>query len=179
MTESPTVYGLVAEFHAPDELVSAARRAREAGYTKMGAYTPFPVEELTEAMALRPTRLPLLVLLGGIAGCVGGYFMQYYAAVISDPMDVGGRPLNSWPSFVPVTFELTILAAALTAVLGMLALNGLPQPNHPLFNVPEFDRATQDRFFLCLQAADPQFDAQKTRDFLLSLNPLSVSEVPY
>ncbi len=175
----PLIYGLLAGFDTPGELIRAARTARDEGYVNMDAYSPFPSEELAEALGVRTSRLPLLVLLGGLTGCLGGYFMQYYAAVISYPVNVGGKPLNSWPMFIPVTFELTILAAALTAVLGMLALNGLPRPHHPLFNVPAFDRATQDRFFLCIEARDPRFHLDQTRAFLENLNPSTLEEVPF
>jgi hypothetical protein len=175
----PRLYGLVAEFDAPTALVGAARKAREGGYRRLDAYSPFPVEELTEALGMRHTKLPLLILLGGIVGCLGGYYMQYYAAVISYPINVGGRPLHSWPMFIPVTFELTILLAALTAVLGMLALNGLPMPYHPLFNVPRFALASRDRFFLCIQAIDPKFDESTTKQFLAELQPVRVEEVPH
>jgi hypothetical protein len=171
------IYGLMAEFDRPEELRSAAQQAYAAGYRRMDAYTPFPVEGLAEALGLHRTRLPLVVLLGGIVGCIGGFGLQYYASVIDYPLNIGGRPLNSWPSFVPVTFETTILCAALAAVLGMLALNGLPMPYHPVFNVPEFQRASRDGFFLCIEAADPKFDAAQTRTFLESLNPREVSEV--
>ncbi len=175
----PRLYGLVAEFDDPTALVGAARKAREGGYRRLDAYSPFPVEELTEALGMRHTKLPLLILLGGIVGCLGGYYMQYYAAAISYPINVGGRPLHSWPMFIPVTFELTILLAALTAVLGMLALNGLPMPYHPLFNVPRFAHASRDRFFLCIQAIDPKFDESTTKQFLAELQPVSVEEVPH
>src|SRR5262249_25117860 len=158
-------YGLLAEFDDPGALVEATRRAHAEGYRQMDAYSPFPVEELAEALGVRRTRLPLLVLIGGIIGCVGGYGMQYYSAVISYPLNIGGRPFHSWPAFIPVTFEMTILVAALTAVLGMLALNGLPMPYHPVFNVERFALATRDRFFLCIEATDPKFDRQATRQF--------------
>jgi hypothetical protein len=173
------IYGLMAEFDRPEELRSAAQQAYAAGYRRMDAYTPFPVEGLAEALGLHRTRLPLVVLLGGIVGCIGGFGLQYYASVIDYPLNIGGRPLNSWPSFVPVTFETTILCAALAAVLGMLALNGLPMPYHPVFNVPRFELATRDHFFLCIKAADPHFDRQETRRFLECLGSREVTEVDH
>ena len=175
----PPIYGLVAEFDSPTHLLAAVRSARQEGYRRMDAYTPFPVEELAEELGFHHTRLPLLVLIGGLVGCLGGYFLQYYTSVIDYPINVGGRPLHSWPAFIPVTFELTILVAALTAVLGMLGLNGLPMPYHPLFNVPRFALATRDRFFLCIEATDPRFDREKTRQFLAGLGPREVVEVPH
>jgi hypothetical protein len=173
------LYGLLAEFDDPTALVSAARRTHDAGYRRVEAYTPFPVEELTEALHLRPTRLPWVVLIGGLVGCVGAYFMQDYASAVDYPINIGGRPLHSWPAFVPITFELTVLVAALAAVLGMLALNRLPMPHHPLFHVPEFARATRDRFFLCIEATDPRFDETATRQFLVGLQARNVWDVPY
>src|SRR5262249_5419205 len=139
----------------------------------------FPVEGLAEAIGFRRSRLPLIVLIGGLIGCVGGYLLQYYSAVVDYPLNIGGRPTHSWPSFVPVTFELTVLTASLSAVLGMLGLNGLPMPYHPLFNVPRFALASRDRFFLCIEATDPLFDREGTRQFLLSLAPREISEVPH
>ena len=168
---------MLAEFNTPDELLAATRRAREAGYQRMDAYTPFPVEGLAEALGFQRTGLPFLVLLGGIVGGVGGYLMQYWMAAIDYPLNVGGRPLHSWPAFIPVTFELTILVAALAAVLGMLALNGLPMPYHPLFNVPRFELATRNSFFLCIEARDPKFDRDETRRFLESVKAREVSDV--
>src|SRR5207248_4576305 len=141
--------------------------------------SPFPIEELTEALGVRPTRLRLLVLVGGLVGCLGGFFMQWYSAVVDYPINVGGRPLNSWPMFMPVTFELTVLLAGLTAVFAVLALNGLPMPYHPVFNVPRFALATRDRFFLCIEATDPRFDRAATRAFLQGLHPREVSEVEH
>jgi hypothetical protein len=175
----PSTYGLMAEFNDPDNLVTAARRTREEGYRRMDAYTPFPVEGLAEALGFQRTRVPLLVLIGGIVGCVGGYIMQYYIAVIDYPINVGGRPLHSWPSFIVITFELTVLAAALAAVLGMLALNGLPTPHHPVFNVPRFALASRDRFFLVIEAADPRFHPEDTRHFLKSLGSREITDVEY
>jgi len=179
MAKRPRVYGLVAEFLTPADLVSAANRAREAGYVRMDAYSPFPIEELTHALGHHHTRLGWIVLAGGVIGCFGGFFLQYYAAVLDYPLNIGGRPLNSWPAFIPVTFECTILGAALAAVLGMLGLNGLPMPYHPLFNHPRFELATRNRFFLCIEAADPKFDTERTREFLAAMNPREVAEVPH
>ena len=171
------LYGLMAEFASPGELVAAARRAREAGYGKMDAYTPYPIHELTEALGLPRTRLPLLVFVGGALGCATGLLLQWFAAAVHYPINVGGRPLASWPSFLPVTFELTVLFAAIAAVLGMLGLNGLPMPYHPVFNAPRFALASRDRFFLCIEAKDPIFDREKTSRFLATLGARVVSEV--
>jgi Alternative complex III, ActD subunit len=173
----PPIYGVMAEFTHAEELIEAARRAHEAGYRKMDAYTPFPVEGLSEAMHTRPSRLPFIVLMGGIVGGLTGYLMQYYASVVAYPLNVGGRPLHSWPAFIPVTFELTILIAALSAVLGMLALNGLPRPYHPVFNVDAFIHASRDRFYLVIEARDPKFDREETAEFLESLPAHEVFEV--
>jgi len=171
------VYGLMAEFDDPNALVAAAHLARLEGYRRMDAYSPFPIEELHEALALPHTRLPLIVLIGGLVGCIGGYSLQYWAAAIAYPLNVGGKPLHSWPAFIPITFECTILVAAASAVLGMLALNGLPMPYHPVFNVPRFALASRNRFFLCIESRDPKFDLDHTRYFLESLNPREVSTV--
>lgn len=172
------VYGLLAEFDDPDRLLDAARAAHKAGYKKMDGYTPFPIHGLSAALGLRQTRLPLIVLAGGIIGCLGGFFMQYFASVIHYPMNIGGRPFNSWPSFIIITFEMTILCAGLSAVLGMLALNGLPQPYHPLFNVASFELASRTHFFLCIEAIDKKFDLTQTAEFLKSLNPTNITIVP-
>ena len=173
----PPLYGLIGEFESPVALIKAARRAREAGYRKMDAYTPYPIHELTEALALPRTKLPVLVFIGGALGCATGLFIQWFATAVHYPINVGGRPLASWPSYIPITFELTVLFAAITAVLGMLGLNGLPMPYHPVFNVPRFALASRDRFFLCIEAVDPLYDAEKTRAFLSSLGAREVTEV--
>ena len=175
--EQARPYGLIAEFDSPGALLEAARRAYAEGYRKMDAYTPMPIHGLAEAIGFRRRQLPLLVLLGGIFGCITGFLMQYIVEVYVYPMNVGGRPYNSWPSFIPITFEVTVLFAALTAVLGMLALNGLPMPYHPVFNVPRFEMASRHRFFLCIESRDPKFDPTGTRAFLEGLHGREVSEV--
>ena len=175
--EGGRIYGLMAEFENPNELVAAARRAREEGYRKMDAYTPYPIHELTEALGIRPTRLPLLVLAGAVLGCATALGLQWFSATIHYPLNVGGRPYNSWPAFIVPTFECTILFAALSAVVGMILLNGLPQPYHPVFNAPRFALASRDRFFLCIEAKDPKFDLDKTTRFLTNLGPRVVSQV--
>jgi ActD protein len=177
MSPRPLVYGVMAEFEDPSSLVAATNRAREDGYRLMDAYSPFPIEELHEALGGRHSRLPLVVLIGGLAGCIGGYGLQYWISVIAYPINVGGKPLHSWPAFIPVTFECTILAAALSAVFGMLALNGLPMPYHPVFNVPRFALASRNRFFLVIEARDPRFEIGRTREFLESLAPREVTTV--
>ena len=177
MTKAPTIHGLMAEFDDPNALVAAAYRAQHEGYRRMDAYSPFPIEELHEALGGHASRLPLIVLIGGALGCAGGYALQYWASGVAYPLNIGGKPFNAWPMFIPVTFECTILGAALSAVLGMLALNGLPMPYHPVFNVPRFALATRNRFFLCIEARDPRFHLERTRDFLESLGPREVSTV--
>ena len=172
-----SLYGLMAEFDDPAAVVTATRRAYAAGYRCMDAYSPYPIEELPHALGVRGNRLPLVVLIGGIVGGLGGYLLEYWISAIAYPLDVGGRPLHSWPAFIPVAFETTILFAALSAVVGMIAANGLPMPYHPVFNVPEFERASRDGFFLCIEAADPKFDVHETRRFLESLNPREVADV--
>jgi hypothetical protein len=171
------LYGLLAEFDNPDDLLDKARRTYQAGYRKISAYSPFPIEGLAEAIGVRRTLLPVLALLGAIAGALVGFFMQYYAAVIDYPWNIGGRPLNSWPSFMIVTFELAILFSAGITAVGMLLLNRLPMFYHPVFNADRFKLASQDRFFLCIKAADPKFDSAETRQFLESLEPEAISEV--
>ena len=177
MKKRHSIYGLLAEFDSPTHLVEAARAARDHGYRKMDAYTPFPIEELSEALGLHKTRLPLVVLTGGIAGGLGGYLLQYYTMVVDYPLNVGGRPYHSWPAFIPPAFETTVLFAAFAAVLGMLALNGLPQPHHPIFNAPRFALASRDRFFLCIESRDPLFQHDETASFLRGLGPREVTDV--
>jgi len=175
----PALYGLLAEFDTSAAVVAAAARVRQDGYRRVDAFSPIPVEALSEALGFRCSRVPVIALLGGLAGGIGGYALQYWTSVIDYPLNVGGRPLHSWPAFVPVTFELAILGAALAAVLGMLALNGLPRPYHPVFHVPSFALASRNRYFLCVESADPLFDAAETKRLLESLSARSVYEVPY
>jgi hypothetical protein len=178
MPVKPTVYGLLAEFDSPTRLLEAVRCARREGYDRLEAFTPIPVEGLREELGRRRSWLPLIVLLGGVAGAALGYVVQYYTNAIDDPLNVGGRPLNSWPAFLVVTFEVAVLVAALTAVVAMPILSGLPMPYHPVFNVPRFALASRNRFFLCVRATDPHFDANGTRRFLDELRPQGVWEVP-
>src|SRR5262249_21928566 len=171
------VYGLLAEFEDPTSLVAAARQANADGYRCMDAYSPFPIEELHEALGSRHTRLPLIVLIGGISGGVGGYLLQLWASAMAYPINIGGKPLHSWPAFIPITFECTILVAALSAVLGMLALNGLPEPYHPVFSVSRFALASPNPFFLCIEATDPPIHLDRTRAFLQTLGPQEITTV--
>lgn len=171
------LYGLLAEFAEHEHLLEAARSAYAAGYRRMDAFSPFPVEELAESIGYDYTPVPLITLVGGMVGGVGGYFMEWYAMARLYPLNVGGRPLNSWPNFIPITFELTILIASLAAFVSVLVLNRLPELHHPVFNVPEFRRASIDRFFLCIEVEDPKFERLTTLEFLESLRPLKVLEV--
>ncbi len=177
MSRNLPPYGLLAEFRTEQEILAAARGARQAGYRKMDAYTPLPVHGLAEELGFTKTRLPAIVLGGGLLGLLGGYALQYWTTVIDYPLNIGGRPLHSWPAFIPITFETTILLAALATVLGMLALNGLPMPYHPVFNVKRFKLATRNRFFLCIEAADPLYERDRTRRFLESLGAHGIHEV--
>jgi hypothetical protein len=170
-------WGLLAEFTEPEELVNAAQKAYDAGYRQMDAYSPMPVHGLSDALGFYRTWMPQIVLTFGLLGCISGFSLCYYMAVIAYPLNVGGRPLNSWPQWIPITFELTVLFAALSAVIGMIGLNGLPKPYHPVFNVPRFSLASQDRFFLCIEASDPKFDPVETRLFLEKLQPYEISNV--
>jgi hypothetical protein len=177
MSES-SVYGLMAEFDSPQELVEAAHKTHDAGYKKIDAFSPFPVEGLADAIGFRKNMVPFVVLVGGILGGLSGYLLQYYVAVITYPVNIGGRPYHSWPSFIIVTFEMTILFAGLSAAFGMLALNGLPMPYHPVFNVAEFTKASENKFFLIVFSSDPKYDGARTREFLKGLAPRAISEVP-
>jgi hypothetical protein len=172
------VYGLLAEFVTPEQLLAAAQKAQAEGYTVVDAYSPFPVHGVDDAIGAK-TRLPLYIFGGGLAGALTGFAMQTFASAVHYKINVGGKPLISWPSFMPITFELTVLFAAGTAVVGMLFLNGLPKPYNPVFNVPEFAHASQDRFFLCIRSDDPKFQLDGTSRFLEGLEPESISEVPF
>jgi hypothetical protein len=177
MEQHSHIYGVMGEFETGEKLIQAAKKTREAGYRHVDAYAPYPVEGLSEALRLHRSWVPLITLFGGLAGGLGGFGLQYWAAAITYPLNIGGRPLNSWPAFIPVTFELTILGASLAAVLGMLALNRLPQPHHAVFNVPRFTHASTDRFFICIQARDKKFHLAETARFLQGLDAHHVSEV--
>jgi hypothetical protein len=172
------IYGIMAEFDSASDLVAAARKTHEAGYRKIDAYSPFPVEELAEAIGFHTNRVARVTLIGGIVGGLTGYLMQYWMNAVNYPVIIGGKPPHSWPAFIPITFEMTILFGGISAVLGMLALNGLPMPYHPVFNVPRFAMATKDRFFLIVFSTDPQYSPTGTRQFLEGLGPRSISEVP-
>jgi len=177
MMKRQSTYGLIAEFQSAEELLEASKRTGEAGYRETDAFSPFPIEGLAEAIGFHRTRLPIIVFCGGLLGCCGGFFLQWWPNVIGYPQNFGGKPWDSWPAFIPITFEMTILFAALSATFGMLALNRLPAPYHPVFNVERFAQASRDRFFLLIQAEDPKFDLERTKQFLKELNPREVSEV--
>ena len=176
---APTLYGLMAEFETPTELVNACKAAYAEGYREMDAYSPFPIEEASEAIGFHKSAVPLIVLLGGILGGLSGFGLQYWINVIAYPLNIGGKPYDSWPAFIVPTFEMTILFAGLCGMFGMFALNGLPQPYHPVFNVDKFSAVTRDKFFLCVEATDPKFDLVGTQQFIERLKPLSISEVPH
>lgn len=175
--EERVLYGLMVEFVEHDQLLDAAKRAYGAGYREMDAYSPFPIDGLAEALGHEFSAVPFITLLGGMAGGLGGYFMEWYSMARLYPLNVGGRPHNSWPNFIPVTFELTVLIASLSALVAMLVINRLPHPNHPVFNLPEFRRASIDRFFLCIETDDPKFERLGTWRFLETLGGLKISEV--
>jgi hypothetical protein len=176
MTEKTKLYGLMAEFDTPQAIVDATNAAYKAGYRKMDAYSPFPIEELHEALHFH-TKVQWIVLIAGMIGGMLGYSLQYWTSAIDYPLNIGGRPYHSWVSFIPITFETTVLIGAFSGAIGMLLLNGLPQPYHPVFNVPRFSMASSDRFFLCIESEDPKFDRVATKEFLKSLKPLEVTEV--
>lgn len=173
------LYGLAASFDSPEGVVEAAKKVFAAGYRRTEGYSPYAVEGLTEALGFHRTGVPLIVFVGGLVGGIGGYFMLWYANVVSYPWNIGGKPPDSWPAFIPITFEMTVLGASLLALLGMLILNGLPSPYHPMFRAPTFELASQTHFFLCIEEADPLFDFEQTRIFLQSLDPVAVVEVPW
>lgn len=182
MTTTPddgtAVYGLLAEFETADGLIDATRSAAAKGYSRMDGYSPYPIGEVADALGFPRSEIGAIMFIGGLCGATFGFLMQYYLNGIDYPINVGGKPMFSWPQFAPITWELLVLTASLSGVIGLFVLCGLPQPNHPLFNVPQFARATRDRFFLCIEATDPNFDLTSTRDFLDTLKPLSVAEVP-
>ena len=178
-TLSPAIYGLIAEFDTSTELVEASQAAYSAGYRRIDAYSPFPIEEASEAIGFHKSRVPLVVLLGGLLGGLSGFALQYWINVIAYPLNIGGKPYDSWPAFIVPTFEMTILFAGLSGVFGMFALNGLPMPYHPLFHVEQFSRVTRDKFFLCVEATDQKFDIVDTQRFMESLKPVSIAEVPH
>jgi hypothetical protein len=174
---TPPLYGIMAEFDNPSDLVAAARQTYAAGYRRINGYSPYPIEELSEAIGFTKTSLPLIVFIGGLIGGLGGFFMQYWMEVIDYPLNVGGKPFNSWPAFIPITFECTVLVAAFSAVLGMLILNKLPQPYHPVFNAPNFALATRDKFFLVIEANDPKFKHDEATAFMKTLGAMEVNDV--
>lgn len=173
----PSLYGLMAEFETAEQIITAAHRAHEAGYRDMDSYSPFPIHELFEAMGQHKTAVPTITLIAGLVGATGGFLLQTWTTVFDYPINIGGRPVFSWPSFIPITFESMVLVAALSTVVGMLLLNGLPELYHPVFNVPGFERCSQDHFFLCIEATDPMFHQAETTHFLQGLGAIRVSEV--
>jgi hypothetical protein len=178
MAKRDPIYGIMAEFDSAQALVDAAKKTHEAGYKKIDAYSPFPIEGLAEEIGFHFDEIPLTVLIGGIIGGCTGYLMQYWMSAVDYPLNIGGKPPHSWPAFIVITFEMTILFAGISAVLGMLAFNGLPMPYHPVFNVPRFAFASKDRFFLIVFSSDKKYNRAETRRFLETLDPRSVSEVP-
>ena len=171
------LYGLIAEFETPTELVAAARRTREAGFRKFDAFSPMPIHELDDAMDLHDNRVSKFTFIGGLCGCVGGFSLATWCSAVAFPLNVGGRPTISVPMFIPITFECTILLAGLTAAISMLVMNGDPTPYHPVFNVERFASASRNKFFLCIESEDPKFDRQATATFLESLGAEEIAEV--
>jgi hypothetical protein len=177
--ETPALYGLIAEFGTPEELLAAATTVKGAGYSQFEAYSPFPIEGLDEAIGHRPTRIGYVILAVAVVTALGGFFMQYFADVIMYPLNIGGKPFNSWPNFIPVAFETMILLTGITAAVVMIVANGLPRPNHPIFNAPGFGAASRDKFFLCVETSDPKFNEAEVGALLATLNPERVAEVEY
>ena len=173
----PGIYGVMAEYDNVTDITDAARRAKAAGYARMDAFSPYPVEELMEIIIERKTKLPYIIFAGGVVGCLAGYLLQYWTQAIEYPLNIGGRPFHSWVAFIPPTFETTILFAAFTAVIAMIVLNGLPQPYHPVFNVPRFELASRNRFFLLIESIDPKFNRDDVTLFLRSTNAREVTDV--
>jgi hypothetical protein len=178
LSELPAIHGAMAEFDSPEELVEACKRAYEAGFRRMDAYAPMPVTGLAEALGFKKNRVALCVLIAGICGAAGGFGLLEWITCVAFPHNVGGRPFNSWPAYIPITFECTVLLAGLTSLFSMLAMNGLPQPYHPVFNVERFGRASIDKFFLCIESSDPLFRTQDVMDFLRDLGGREVTVVP-
>ncbi|HLW64182.1 MAG TPA: DUF3341 domain-containing protein [Gemmataceae bacterium] len=174
----PLIYGLLAEFTTAEEILRAARSVRLQGYRSVEAYTPYAVDGLAEELGMKHSQVQFVVLVAGLIGAGVGFFMMYWTMAVDYPFDVGGRPLNSWPVFLPIAFEVMVLVASFAALLSMLYLNGLPRFHRPIFYVPQFARATQDRFFLCIEATDPRFEREATGQFLAGLRPVEVVEVP-
>lgn len=175
--KGPQLYGIVAEFEDPDAILSAAKRTREAGYERIEAYSPFPVHGLSHIVGGEDHRIKWIIFFGGVIGAIVGFGLQSWVSMVAYPHNVGGKPLFSWPAFIPITFECMVLFASGAAVIGMLGLNGLPRPHHPMFDAKNFERCSRDRFFLCIEADDPSFDSKEVSKFLGSLGALEVSEV--
>lgn len=177
-TTAPATWGLVAEFDNADDLIKAARRAREAGYTRMDGHSPYPIGEVADELGFPQSEIGAIMFIGGLVGMCFGFLMMTYLSAYEYPIVIAGKPLVSWPMFIPITWELLVLTASMSGLFGLLALCGLPQLYHPLFNVPTFARASSDRFFLAIEATDPKFDISATKSFLNGLSPISVEEVP-
>ena len=176
--DEPAIYGLMAEFETADGLIHATQKAAGAGYTRMDGYSPYPIGEVADALGFPRSEIGAIMFIGGLCGATLGFLMQFYLNGIDYPLNVGGKPFFSWPQFAPITWELLVLSASLTGTIGLFALCGLPQPYHPVFNVPQFARASRDRFFLVIEAIDPNYDEKSTKAFLTTLNPVSIAEVP-
>ena len=175
--KKPGPFGVVGEFDSPDKLLAAANKALDGGYSSMDAFSPFPIHGLADAIGFQEGRVRWIIFVAGAAGAIGGMGLQWWVATQAYPLNVGGRPLFSWPSFIPPAFETTILFAAFGAVLGMIGLNRLPQPHHPVFDAPNFERASQDRFFLLVEAKDPMYDASAIKKLMEGADALQVTEI--